>query len=38
LTGVQPDRGLVEQSGGANASASMTERGGAGDVTGEQVS
>jgi CheY-like chemotaxis protein len=37
LTGVQPDRGLAtEGSGGANAS--MTERGDAGDVSGEQVS
>jgi len=39
LTGVQPDRGLASsgETGGANAS-SMTERGVAGDVTGEQVS
>jgi chemosensory pili system protein ChpA (sensor histidine kinase/response regulator) len=37
LTGVQPDHGLTSESGGANASASMTERGGE-DVTGEQVS
>jgi chemosensory pili system protein ChpA (sensor histidine kinase/response regulator) len=36
LTGVQPDHGLVNETGGASASASMTERGG--DVTGEQVS
>jgi chemosensory pili system protein ChpA (sensor histidine kinase/response regulator) len=40
LTGVQPDRGLAStgEAGGPNASASMTERGVAGDVTGEQVS
>jgi chemosensory pili system protein ChpA (sensor histidine kinase/response regulator) len=37
LTGVQPDRGLAtDGSGGSNAS--MTERGDAGDVSGEQVS
>jgi chemosensory pili system protein ChpA (sensor histidine kinase/response regulator) len=38
LTGVQPDRGLADETGGGANASSMTERGVAGDVTGEQVS